>query len=90
MAESTTMTQELPGDLGRVAGKGLTAMEAFLDEPAEGDIDHELFRRRHLQAKVGSTAVGSSIRFLATLNNREAIALARERQQIRSGSAAEE
>lgn len=76
----TSMVQKLPKDLGRVASKGLDAMERFLDLMGE-DFSEAQFARGREFARVGCIAVGASIRYLQAINNAEAIALAKTRME---------
>ena len=76
----TTFDPTIPSDMARVAGKGLGAMEAFLDTLGE-EVPEERFRRLSLYARVGATAVGKAIGYMSALNNRAAIELARDRMR---------
>jgi len=69
----------LPSDLGRVAGKGLRAEEAFLDLMDELEVDENQFRRSYSFAKIGSRAVSRAISYMQAMNNAEAIRLQRQR-----------
>jgi len=79
-----TLVSRLPTDLARVAGKGLAAMEAFLDLRGEERVSAERHARARDFAVTGSQAVGYGIRYMQAANNAEAIALARERFRSQS------
>jgi len=66
-----------PTDLGRVAGKGMDAIESFLD--LSEDVSDEEFGRAATRAKIGCVAFGGALRFLQARNNANAIALAAAR-----------
>lgn len=63
--------------LQEVAMKGLDAVDEFLDSPTKTSSD--LFRKRHLKAKIGSGAVSNQVRHMAATNMRDALEIQRER-----------
>ena len=87
MAKEARFVAHFPADLGRVATKGMSAMEEFLDIP--DGVSDEDFQRSATRAKVGCVAFSGALRFLQARNNANAIALAAARMGSEASKAIE-